>query len=188
MKLVDFWENKPTVEEIDEYYSHTLALIEKRFSKTDNQNFDTEFGAYTEAEVLEMHKQQIFELSIETSLILLAYIESIFRTDLIKRLENRKLRDNLSVYYKSQYNPARRVYQIGLDVIFEGWKSHYSNISNSMRDIINNLPQYFDYRNWVAHGRYWRFRESNYINKYSYPSIKMLYERIHVEFDGKLLS
>lgn len=188
MKLVDFWENKPTAEEIEEYYWQTLAFIEKRFSKTENQNYHNEFAAFTEPDVLEMYKQQKIELSIEASLILLAYIESMFRTDLVKRLENRKLRDNLSKYYKSQYNPAKRVYQIGLDVIFEGWKSHYGNISNQMRDIINTLPQYFDYRNWVAHGRYWRFRESNYEKKHCYQSIKMLLDRINVEFNGKLKS
>lgn len=188
MKLVDFWENKPTVEGIDNYYSQTLALIEKRFSTTENQDYNTEFAEYTESEVLEMHKQQIIELSIESSLILLAYIESMFRTDLVKRLENRKLRDNLSKYFKSQHNPSRKVYQIGLDVIFEGWKFHYGNITNPMRDIINTLPQYFDYRNWVAHGRYWRFKESNYERKYSYNSIKMLLDRINVEFNGKLRS
>lgn len=188
MKLVDFWEDKPTVEEIDKYYSQTLALIEKRFSKTDNKFYIAEFAEFSEQEILEMHKQQKIELSIEASLILLAYIESMFRTDLVKRIENRKLRDNLSKYYKSQHNPARKVYQIGLDVIFNGWKNYYGNISNPMRDIINTLPQYFDYRNWVAHGRYWRFRESNYEKKYSYPSIKMLLDRINAEFYGKLKS
>lgn len=188
MKLVDFWENKPTVEEIDEYYNQTLALIDKRFCKTANQNYDTEFAMLTDQEVGAMHKHQTIELSIEVSLILLAYIESMFRTDLVKRLENRKSSDNLSKFYRSQYNPAKKVYQIGLDVIFEGWKNYYGNISNPMRDIINTLPQYFDYRNWVAHGRYWRFRESNYEKKYNYPSIKMLLDRINAEFYGKLKS
>lgn len=188
MKLVDFWENRPMVEEIDKYYDQTLALIEKRFSKTANQDYNAEFALLTDQEVDDMHKQQKLELSIEASLILLAHIESMFRTDLVKRLEKRKLKDNLSKYYRSQYNPAKKVYQIGLDVIFEGWKNHYGNTSNSMRDIINTLPQYFDYRNWVAHGRYWRFRESNYEKKYSYQSIKMLLDRINASFNGKLKS
>ncbi len=46
--------------------------------------------------------------------------------------------------------------------------------SKEMQDILRNLPQYFDFRNWMAHGRYWKYKESNYFNKYNYLQIQIL--------------
>ena len=185
MKLVNFNPERTTYEEINEYYEVTYDSIENYFNKSTNPHYDDCFCNMADSEIVELEKTYKRELSIESGFALLAYIESLFRTDFVLRLESGKRGDNLTIYYKTEYNPAQKCYQFGLDRIFDGWKNHYGNVSKRMTDILNTLPQYYEYRNWIAHGRYWIYKEDNYLAKYNYEHLQMLYGAIDTEFGGK---
>lgn len=185
MKLVDFSIDKTTYEEIDKFYATTYDSIEAYFSKVSNPNYDNCFMNMSDDEILNLEKTYKQELSIEAGFALLAFIESLFRTDFVLRLESRKGRDHLTDYYKREHNMAQKPYKFGLDKIFEGWKVYYGNASKKMIDILNTLPQYYEYRNWIAHGRYWIYKEENYLKKYNYDHLQMLHSAIISEFGGK---
>ena len=117
------------------------------------------------------------------------YIESLFRKDFILRINagSKKYRDNITKEYKSIYIPDKRVYSYSLvDVIFRTWKQYVSPNSKEIEDVFRTLPQYYDFRNWIAHGRYWIPKETNYIQKYSYLQIVILYDKIVALLGDKL--
>lgn len=192
MKLVDFNFQKPLPEDIQMMYEYCKQGIEQRFDPIANPNLCNEMPGFTEEELEQIKQDLLDELSMRSSFYLLAYIETLFRTDFVLRLETnnkKKYQDVLTQAYKREYNPVKRLFSYSLvEVIFENWKRFVVNKPNSkeMTDILNNLPQYFDFRNWMAHGRYWIFKESSNIHKYDYMYIRMLLAHIEKYFTGLL--
>lgn len=186
---IQFSDNILTPEEIEHYYRDMEKSIEMRFNKEQNANYVGDFWGYTDEEIISSKKELLQELSIEASFFLLAYIESLFRKDFILRINagRKKYRDNITKEYKSIYDPNKRVYSYSLvDVIFSTWKQYVSPNSKELEDVLRTLPQYYDFRNWIAHGRYWVPKETNYIQKYSYLQIVILYDKIKALLGDKL--
>ena len=186
---IQFSDNVLTPEEIEHYYRDMEKSIEMRFNKEQNANYVGDFLGYTDEEIISSKKELLQELSIEASFFLLAYIESLFRKDFILRINagRKKYRDNITKEYKSIYDPNKRVYSYSLvDVIFSTWKQYVSPNSKELEDVLRTLPQYYDFRNWIAHGRYWVPKETNYIQKYSYLQIVILYDKIKALLGDKL--
>ncbi len=179
MAIVEFNPSKPGPDDIQRVYEECKAAIEYKFDSTKNPTYTDDF-ALLSPESIEANKNKMLdELSLRSSFFLLAYIETLFRTDFVLRVEshNKGRKDELTRMYKSEYNPAHKIFSYSLtDFIFEKWKLYVDNLlySKEMIDILRNLPQYFDFRNWMAHGRYWVYRESNYMRKYNYLQIKIL--------------
>lgn len=180
MKLVNFNFEKASAEAIMDYYNDTLSALESKFRQ---KNAVIKYSIAPERESL--LESARLELSIEAGFMLLAYVESLFRSDFVLRIENRKWRDPLTLYYRKTYNPSLRPYQYSLESIFHGWRYESQECDKKMGDIIANLPQYFKYRNWIAHGRYWVFDEQNYIRRYNFDSICILVDAIHKCFGKK---
>ncbi len=179
MVIVNFNPDKPLPEDIQKFYDESQAGIESKFDITQNPNYKADFAFLPPEEIEKQKKQLLDELSLRSSFFLLAYIESLFRTDFVLRLESNKkgYTDVLTKAYKNIYTPGHKPYTYSLtDVIFKEWRGYVVNKPNSkeMQDILRNLPQYFDFRNWMAHGRYWKYKESNYFNKYNYLQIQIL--------------
>lgn len=192
MKFVNFNPEKPDPQSIEEMYDYCREGIEKKFNPALNPNLNNEFPGFSEQEREEIKQGLLDELSMRSSFYLLAYIETLFRTDFALRLETnngKKSQDVLTRAYKQEFNPAKRLFNYSLvEVIFANWKRFAINKPNSkeMTDILNTLPQYFEFRNWMAHGRYWIFKESNYMRKYNYVHIKILLAQIELYFGGLL--
>lgn len=180
MKLVNFNSEKASAEAIMDYYDAALSALKLKFER---QHAVLKYSTASERENL--FESARLELSIEAGFMLLAYVESLFRSDFVLRIENRKWKDSLTSYYRKTYNPSLRPYQYSLDSIFYGWRHESQECDKKMGDIIANLPQYFKYRNWIAHGRYWVFDEQNYIRRYKFDSLCILVDEIHTCFNGK---
>jgi hypothetical protein len=187
MKLIEFNPDKITPEEIDDYYHRAEKFIYIAFDKALNPDYEIDFLGLTSSEIELKRKKLLDELSIESSFFLLTYIEGLFRTDFILRLESGRkgVGNALTKAFKAIYVPDKKPYLYSLvDDIFENWK--LCATSKEMSDILNTLPQYFAFRNWIAHGRYWKFKESNYVKKYNYIQIKILLDKILSVFGKKL--
>lgn len=187
MAIVDFNPDKPGPDDIHSLFVECKTAIEYRFDPDLNPTFSEDFALLSSELIEERKKRMLDELSLRASFFLLAYIESLFRTDLVLRVgTNRKGRsDLLTNMYKSEYNPAKKIFSYSLvDFIFERWKVYADNLpfSKEMIDTLRNLPQYFDFRNWMAHGRYWTYREANYMRKYNYAQVQMLMSKIQDYF------
>lgn len=192
MKLVNFNPEKPTPQDIELIYEQCRNGIELAFDEDFNPYIEDELPGFTISERENIKQDLLNELSMRSSFYLLAYIETLFRTDFALRLETnnkKRYQDVLTQAYKQEYNPAKRIYSYSLvDVIFSNWKRFVINKPNSkeMSDILSILPQYFEFRNWMAHGRYWVFKENNYMRKYNYLQVKLLLAHIEQYFGGLL--
>ena len=188
MKLVDFNPDKPKPSEIDRWYRMSKACVDNYFDKN-NPEYEGRFLFKTEEEINRQHQDELDELSLKASFFVMTYIESLFRTDFVLRLESGsgKWKDQLTRHFKYEvYVPTKKMYQYSLvEDIISSWKI-YSYPTKGMMDILNTLPQYFDFRNWMAHGRYWIFKEDNYQRKYNYEQMVIMLGKIEREFENKL--
>ena len=141
--LVDFCAECVSPEQIHAYYEGSLKAlqIKKRIGRK------CKYSSYSEREYA--YDVAARELSIEAGFMLLSYVEALFRMDLMLRLENRKWKDPLSMFFRDNRKPDKKVFQYPMDTILEGWRKD-SDSTKDMIDIACNLPQYFNYRHWVA--------------------------------------
>lgn len=178
----DFSKSPLSAKEILDYYTHIVSAIECKYSQDGNKNYTTDFLGYSEVKVNSEKNLLLKELSVEASLCLLSFIESRFRIDFIIRCQRRK-KDSLSTDFRAIYNPAKRLYTYSLtDDIIENWKKNMPE----QKDTFDRLVDAFKYRNWVAHGRYWHFKDNP--NKFTFNAIWMLNEKIDVILEGKILT
>ena len=137
----------------------------------------------TSSEITNSREEALEELSIAAGFCLLSWIESLFRKDFVARISRHKRKDCLSTYYLESYNPAEKTYRYGLNKIFDAWKNNSPKLSDKEIDVLRKLPQYFEYRNWIAHGRYWMFREANWQKKYNFDSVYIMASEVIETFD-----
>ena len=175
-----FNEHNQSLESLEEYYDEVKSAIDLKYSKT-NPFYISEFGMLTESEVESERDENYQELSREASMAILAFVESLFRTDFIIRCELKKT-DKLSRLYRHTYNPSKRVYTYSYnDVVLDGWMEYRPETKN----LINELIEANNYRNWLAHGRYWQFKDNP--NKYKIEKIRELAHRINDTFGAELM-
>lgn len=152
-----------TFEDIESFYISAKKALDLRYGgpKT-NPNFLIDFTFKTPSEIKEMYESDFMELSFLSSFCILTLVEAKLRIDFIYRTQLKK-KDKLSKLYRSQYNPTKRQYTYAYkEVLLDGWKVYRPELESLINRIINAT----DFRNWVAHGRYWKFRDN--IAKYTF--------------------
>lgn len=162
---IDFSGHIQTIEEIFNHYKLLKDLIKNHFDSEKNPLFDVIFENMTSDEILKLKEENLLELERSASFNLLALVEARFRIDFCARCDRRK-RDTLSNLFREFYNPVNRIYSYSYkDQILANWKVAYPDIV----DLINEIGQVADYRNWLAHGRFWEFKDN--LKKYTFNYI-----------------
>lgn len=156
-----FASHNRTLEEIKSYYDKVLDSLDRQYSRDTNTDFDVVFANKSEEEVAVELDGLKEELSMEGAFELLAYLEKDFRTDCYIRC-TRKYKDELSKAFKIVYKSVGKMqYKIGLvDVIVAGWKKVFLEPDPHNQDVLDMFSQIndlFNFRNWMAHGRYWEY-------------------------------
>jgi len=187
MKPIQWNNSGKDVDSIIKFYESTKYAIELFHNPNGNKNFASDFLYKTYIEIEQEKMKCLNELSIEAGFVLLAYLEGVFRKDFMIRILRHKRKDQLSVYFLDTYKSERKLYQHPLEYIFKAWRNKGSGLSDKIREMLRSLQQYYDYRNWVAHGRYWEFKESNYLRKYCFEAILLMVNTVLCELNGKLL-
>lgn len=165
---------------IDEYYSNVRESIRTKYSDVLNVNYLSDFFGRSLCSVEEERDKAYDELEKEATLCLLSYMESIFRTDFIMRCELKK-KDMLALLFRKTYSPAKRKYQYGFkDVVISGWKE----VHPDKTDAFNHILEMMEFRNWLAHGRYWVFKDNP--NKYTYAAVHGVIEAFENAFNGQI--
>lgn len=190
VRKFQFAEHNRTLNEIKTYYDKVSDALSCTYSTETNNNYYEMFLGMTNDEVAAERMMLTKELSMEGSFELLAYLENRFRTDCYIRCKKR-YKDELSKKFQKAYQNAHKIqYKIGLlDVIIDGWKEvlvkdhpHDSNIVN----LVNGIKDMFQFRNWMAHGRYWSFPYN--IGRHDFDTIWIMVNNVESFFEDKLLT
>ena len=157
-----------SLDEIDKTYNKVLSSIETKYSEDKNFYYSEEFIGYTQEEICQERDDVIDEVEKEVSLTLFASVEASLRSDFINRCQLKK-KDKLSKFYRSGYNPKKRIYTYGLsEVVMKGWQEYLPEHEN----LIKQVNDVFQYRNWLAHGRYWQLAQP--FQRYDYNTLYAL--------------
>jgi hypothetical protein len=113
------------------------------------------FTGLSEMEINERLNNHLMEAEYDACLTLLAAIEAAFRIDCEyccrKRPKNQRAKAVRKMVQTFEGRPFDR---IPLNKLFEQLLVDQSVKKN----IVNHLTQFFQFRNWLAHGRYWTFK------------------------------
>lgn len=161
VKKFQFASHNRTLDDIKSYYDKLLSSLEYKYSRTQNAEYEAMFPEMSEQEVARELAELKEELSMEGSFELLSFLEKEFRTDCYLRCVGR-FRDEMSKHFKQAYLEAKKVqYRIPLlDVIVNEWKRQKLNEHPHDVDtlaLFSGINDMFNFRNWMAHGRYWEF-------------------------------
>lgn len=158
----------------------TFSEINSRYSLLENSlklYFDTGNYLHIGKTVKELEKefeQEIEELNMSMSFTLLAAIEAHLRIDCINRCLNRKKKDMVTSSLKIHYSKFGNKIKLK-EHILNSWKPVLKSTS-----IVPNIKDAWNYRDWLAHGRYWSHNLGR--KKYDFKYIKLLADEIYNDF------
>jgi hypothetical protein len=133
---------------IDDHHRDVESSLRYYFS-TPSPGYAARFLGYTPAEVIEELYERLAEAELAALFTLLASVEAAFRIDFLQRCY-RKDKADISRHFRELNR--RRPSRIKLDEdIFDSW----ANDIDALRSITNKLKAAFQFRHWLAHGRYW---------------------------------
>jgi hypothetical protein len=113
------------------------------------------FTGFSEMEINERLNDHLMEAEYDACLTLFAAIEAAFRIDCDycyrKRPKNQRAK---AVRKMVQTSPGKSFDRIHLNKLFE--QLLVGGLVK--KNIVDCLKQFFKFRNWLAHGRYWTFK------------------------------
>ena len=169
--------------DIMQHHTDLKNALRLYFSK-DNKNLQARFSEYTNKKLLfqELSKRTE-ELDLSSVFSLFSAIEAAFRIDCLQRILKKK-DDTLSRLFDKKYSKKKQD-QIGIKEIFSDWEDYIKDHTKDPNAIslISNLKDAFDYRNWLAHGRYWRHqtRQKKYDYAYTYNIAETVFSSFPLE-------
>jgi hypothetical protein len=138
------------------------------------------FIGLSREEIMAERDARIEETNLRSAFFILVSLESDFRIDYEYRCE-RMIEDHLDRPFRLIYQSRRGNTTVGnrarlKEDIFKTWEVHSSE---PIPQLIRDLRDAFDFRNWVAHGRY---RMPKPQGKYDFDDVYSLAENVLKEF------
>lgn len=137
------------LEEIGEHHTNVENSVTLYFSDG-NPRFSEIFSLYSPGELLEESNGCLLEQGLNASMTVLAAVEAAFRIDLELRCGNTSP-DPISsrLIYMRRGRSQRSISFTG--EILREWERGYPRGAEA----IYAMREAFQFRNWLAHGRYW---------------------------------
>lgn len=133
---------------IAEYHNDVVSSF-KLFFGPASVGLTSRFVGRTTEEILDALSSRLEETDLRSAFFVLTSLEADFRNDYEYRCRKRK-KDDLSRAFRLLYK-SRGVRVSLEDEIFEAWGQN----STASRQLIGELRGAFNFRHWLAHGRYW---------------------------------
>jgi uncharacterized protein YutE (UPF0331/DUF86 family) len=169
-RRISFSNEELPIKEINSYFVTTEKALRSFYQP---KNLD--FATYTSEELSNELERRIDELDKSTAFTVLAAIEAHLRIDFSQKCAKRKI-DLLSKKFRELNEEKGQ--KLPLDDILEIWRQHISR-----KSVISELRGALKYRNWLAHGRYWKAKLGQ---KYDYYSVLILAKNIQMELEIKM--
>ena len=157
MKVSGLSGEHSTLQEIVEY----KITLEKAIEHYYGIAFQLEdFALYTPKEIKEEKKRRLEELEEQITLWLLTAMEAWLRLDFEIRIRKR-FKDSLSkelrkLYKRCQKRAKRKEAKVRLEDILDAWRK------KTDLTIFSEIKALMEYRNWLAHGKYWFLKKRRY--------------------------
>ena len=169
-RRISFSNEELPIKEIDAYFVTTEKAL-RSFYQPNNLYFAT----YTSEELSNELECRIDELDKFTALTVLAAIEAYLRIDFFQKCYKRK-RNLLSKKFRELYEEKGQ--KLLIEDILELWMQYIIR-----KSVISELRGALKYRNWLAHGRYWKAKLGR---KYGYYDVLTLAKEIQTELEIKM--
>lgn len=168
-KKTSFSNKHSKIEQVQEYYSDSEDSLNSYYSYMVSEgSAPAKFIGYSLEEINKELKDRKDTLDRMCSLELLASVEAKLRIDYLVRGQD-KLKDEFSRKIREIYDAKENRASLVDDILYT-WKKE--NPSQKAR--LDNFGKALDYRNWLAHGRYWMPKKHPHVNQYDYLSIYSL--------------
>ena len=147
--LISFSGEHLALEEISKQHINVENSVTLYFSNG-NPRFSEVFSLYSPGELLEERNGCLLEHRLSASMTVLAAVEAAFRIDFELRCRTANP-DPISNRLRMMRR-GRMQYSISFTrEILHGWEQEYPRGA----DTISAMREAFQFRNWLAHGRYW---------------------------------
>ena len=157
-RIASIFYDRPEISRIWDYYEFVRSLLEGAYSSAVRGDLsaglrfaDTMQGL----SIAEAFQVVINELEDEVTLALSSAFEAFLRVDFLQRVDERR-KDDVSRAFRGIYKDKGRRFR--LDDVLDTWR----DVGGIGKSRVSAAKQLFDYRHWLAHGRYWIFRSRKY--------------------------
>lgn len=137
-----------TLNDVASYYDNSKEAIEQYY---DPLGVNPSLVGLSPREVRTKRDKLLRELSIECGMMLMSAVEAAFRSDFVLRCRKSK-KEQIDRDFKKVLEGVKELYQVRIkEDIIDRWAEEYPADKHNFSLLKNR----FDYRNWIAHGRYW---------------------------------
>jgi hypothetical protein len=140
-----------TLPEVARHYSAVTAATYNFFANSGPMALKAHpsLAGYTGMPMHEVRSNILAEVDRTSALSVLSCVEAAVRSDYLRRVYDRE-KDDMSRALRAIYKLKEERARLDDDLLF-CWRDH-SGISKAL---VRELIGAFNYRNWLAHGRYW---------------------------------
>ncbi len=167
--LVDFSSSNPGSTEIANYYNDTDSSL--RFYYTTQTA--AKFFGYAPEEIQSELEARIAELDATCAFTLLADLEATFKIDYLQRCYKKK-KEPISRAFRDFYDEVGSSISLNRQIL-PAWKEHHPEF----KAVIGAINAAINYRDWMAHGRYWT---PSLGRKYDFVTVYQIYTEAEANF------
>ena len=172
--------NSITLEDVAEYYDNTCAAIKSYYNPSD---VNPALVGQSIHEVKTKREKLLKELSIECGMMLMSAVEAAFRSDFVLRCRKSR-KEQIDRDFKKVLNGVNELYKVRIkEDLIDRWAEDYPANKHNFSLLKNR----FDYRNWVAHGRFWNKFNNAGIGSMAFTSLLIEVQNTMAVVDARLL-
>lgn len=136
------------IDQVQQYYSDTTRA-QRFYHSNASPDFGERFVGYTKEDLMKELEISLAETEMLSVFSVLAAVEAAFRVDFLYRCKSRK-RDKVSKNFRNTYQTNGEKIRLEDDIL-DVWREYNAG----SKDIISDIKGLFQYRHWLAHGRYY---------------------------------
>lgn len=171
--------NPITLDGVADYYDSTRKAIEVFYNQ---EGMNPELVGKSPKEVRQKRESLLRELSIECGMMLISAVEAAFRSDFVLRCRRSK-KEQIDRDFKQILDGVTELYHVRIkEDLIDRWAKEYPSDKHSFSLLKNRL----DYRNWIAHGRYWNKFQNAGVSTMAFTSLLMEVQNAMAVVDARL--
>ena len=120
------------------------------------------------------------ELSHTCSFYAMAYVESLFRIDSFVRVKH-KCKGDVTPLIKKMVQSKEKLSLVRFEDLLDAWEATHAD----ERELFREVKQAFQFRHWMAHGRYWKPND-NIDKHFDFEDIYSLVSAVESLLGGEL--